>query len=37
LTPAHSAKAQLKAAKYNFGGEMFLRPTSLEKLFRALA
>jgi xanthine dehydrogenase molybdopterin binding subunit/xanthine dehydrogenase small subunit len=32
-----SAKAKLKAAKYNFGGETFLRPTSLEKLFRALA
>jgi xanthine dehydrogenase molybdopterin binding subunit/xanthine dehydrogenase small subunit len=32
-----SAKAKLKAARYNFGGETFLRPTSLEKLFRALA
>ena len=32
-----SAKAKLKAAKYNFGGETFLRPSSLEKLFRALA
>jgi xanthine dehydrogenase molybdopterin binding subunit/xanthine dehydrogenase small subunit len=32
-----SAKAKLKAAKYNFAGELFLRPTSLEKLFRSLA
>lgn len=32
-----AAKAKLKAARYNFGGETFLRPTSLEKLFRALA
>jgi xanthine dehydrogenase molybdopterin binding subunit/xanthine dehydrogenase small subunit len=32
-----SAKAKLKATRYNFGGETFLRPTSLEKLFRALA
>jgi xanthine dehydrogenase molybdopterin binding subunit/xanthine dehydrogenase small subunit len=32
-----TAKAKLKAARYNFGGETFLRPTSLEKLFRALA
>jgi xanthine dehydrogenase molybdopterin binding subunit/xanthine dehydrogenase small subunit len=32
-----SAKAKLKAARYNFGGETFLRPTSLEKLFPALA
>jgi xanthine dehydrogenase molybdopterin binding subunit/xanthine dehydrogenase small subunit len=32
-----SARAKLKAAKYNFAGELFLRPTSLEKLFRALA
>jgi xanthine dehydrogenase molybdopterin binding subunit/xanthine dehydrogenase small subunit len=32
-----SAKTKLKSARYNFGGETFLRPTSLEKLFRALA
>jgi xanthine dehydrogenase molybdopterin binding subunit/xanthine dehydrogenase small subunit len=32
-----NAKAKLKAARYNFDGEIFLRPTSLEKLFRALA
>ncbi|MEY2563152.1 MAG: xanthine dehydrogenase large subunit [Verrucomicrobiota bacterium] len=32
-----SAKAKLKATKYNFDGETFLRPSSLEKLFRALA
>jgi xanthine dehydrogenase molybdopterin binding subunit/xanthine dehydrogenase small subunit len=32
-----TAKAKLKAARYNFGGETFLRPTSLEKLFRAMA
>jgi xanthine dehydrogenase molybdopterin binding subunit/xanthine dehydrogenase small subunit len=32
-----SAKARLKAARYNFAGETFLRPTSLEKLFRAMA
>jgi xanthine dehydrogenase molybdopterin binding subunit/xanthine dehydrogenase small subunit len=32
-----NAKAKLKAARYNFGGETFLRPTSLDKLFRALA
>ena len=32
-----NAKAKLKATRYNFGGETFLRPTSLEKLFRALA
>jgi xanthine dehydrogenase molybdopterin binding subunit/xanthine dehydrogenase small subunit len=32
-----SAKAKLKAARYNFAGETFLRPTSLEKLFRAMA
>lgn len=31
------AKAKLKAARYNFGGETFLRPISLEKLFRAMA
>jgi xanthine dehydrogenase molybdopterin binding subunit/xanthine dehydrogenase small subunit len=31
-----SARAKLKAAKYNFAGELFLRPTSLDKLFRAL-
>src|SRR5205823_4722501 len=28
---------KLKATRYNFGGETFLRPTSLEKLFRAMA
>ena len=32
-----TAKAKLKAARYNFGGETFLRPTSLGKLFRAMA
>src|SRR5436190_2573484 len=32
-----SAKAKLKAVRYKFDGETFLRPTSLEKLFRALA
>jgi xanthine dehydrogenase molybdopterin binding subunit/xanthine dehydrogenase small subunit len=32
-----SAKTKLKATRYNFAGELFLRPTSLEKLFRALA
>jgi xanthine dehydrogenase molybdopterin binding subunit/xanthine dehydrogenase small subunit len=32
-----SAKAKLKAARYNFADETFLRPTSLEKLFRAMA
>ena len=32
-----TAKAKLKAARYNFGGETFLRPASLEKLFRAMA
>jgi xanthine dehydrogenase molybdopterin binding subunit/xanthine dehydrogenase small subunit len=32
-----TAKAKLKATRYNFGGEIFLRPTSLEKLFRAMA
>ncbi|MEY2576920.1 MAG: xanthine dehydrogenase large subunit [Verrucomicrobiota bacterium] len=32
-----NAKAKLKATKYNFAGELFLRPTSLERLFRALA
>jgi len=32
-----SAKTKLKAARYNFAGETFLRPTSLEKLFRAMA
>ena len=32
-----TAKAKLKAARYNFAGETFLRPTSLEKLFRAMA
>src|SRR5437763_14575766 len=31
-----TAKTKLKAARYNFAGEIFLRPTSLEKLFRAL-
>src|SRR2546421_7183108 len=32
-----NAKTKLTAARYNFDGEIFLRPTSLEKLFRALA
>jgi xanthine dehydrogenase molybdopterin binding subunit/xanthine dehydrogenase small subunit len=32
-----TAKTKLKAARYTFNGEIFLRPTSLEKLFRALA
>ncbi len=32
-----SAKAKLKAAKYHFAGETFLRPTSLERLFGAIA
>src|SRR3989440_2135147 len=32
-----NAKTKLKAARYNFDGEIFLRPTSLEKLFRAMA
>src|SRR5437763_1337510 len=32
-----TAKARLKSARYNFDGETFLRPTSLEKLFRAMA
>lgn len=32
-----TAKAKLKATRYNFAGETFLRPTSLEKLFRAMA
>jgi xanthine dehydrogenase molybdopterin binding subunit/xanthine dehydrogenase small subunit len=32
-----NAKTKLKATRYNFAGEIFLRPTSLEKLFRALA
>ena len=32
-----NSKTKLKAARYTFGGETFLRPTSLEKLFRALA
>src|SRR5947208_6268702 len=32
-----NAKTKLKAARYNFAGETFLRPTSLEKLFRAMA
>ncbi|PZR72867.1 MAG: xanthine dehydrogenase [Chthoniobacterales bacterium] len=31
-----TAKARLKSARYNFAGETFLRPTSLQKLFRAL-
>jgi xanthine dehydrogenase molybdopterin binding subunit/xanthine dehydrogenase small subunit len=33
-TQLKAAKAKLKAARYNFAGEIFLRPTSLEKLFR---
>ncbi|MEY2481924.1 MAG: xanthine dehydrogenase large subunit [Verrucomicrobiota bacterium] len=32
-----TAKAKLKATRYNFGGETFMRPTSLQKLFRAMA
>src|SRR4051812_8980765 len=32
-----TAKAKLTTTRYNFGGETFLRPTSLEKLFRAMA
>ena len=32
-----SAKTKLKTTRYNFSGEIFLRPTSLEKLFRAIA
>src|SRR5204862_5757448 len=32
-----NAKTKLKAARYNFAGETFLRPISLEKLFRAMA
>jgi xanthine dehydrogenase molybdopterin binding subunit/xanthine dehydrogenase small subunit len=32
-----TAKAKLKAVKYNFAGEIFLRPVSLEKLFSAMA
>ncbi|HEX8897735.1 MAG TPA: xanthine dehydrogenase small subunit, partial [Chthoniobacterales bacterium] len=31
------AKAKLKAGRYNFAGETFLRPTSLKKLFAAMA
>lgn len=31
------AKAKLKAARYTSGGEVFLRPNSLERLFRAMA
>ena len=36
-TQLKTAKAKLKAARYNFAGQSFLRPTSLEKLFRAMA
>src|SRR2546423_10670947 len=32
-----TAKAKLKAARYSFAGETFLRPTSLKKLFAAMA
>ncbi|HEV2804246.1 MAG TPA: xanthine dehydrogenase molybdopterin binding subunit [Chthoniobacterales bacterium] len=32
-----AAKAKLKAARYQFGGESFLRPASLQKLFSAMA
>src|SRR5256714_1092047 len=32
-----TAKAKLKAARYSFAGETFLRPASLEKLFRDMA
>jgi xanthine dehydrogenase molybdopterin binding subunit/xanthine dehydrogenase small subunit len=31
------AKAKLKAARYSAGGELFLRPNSLERLFRAMS
>src|SRR5256714_1244654 len=31
------AKTKLKAARYNFAGETFLRPISLKKLFAAMA
>src|SRR5947209_17746787 len=31
------AKTKLKAARYSFAGETFLRPTSLKKLFAAMA
>ncbi|HVF72330.1 MAG TPA: xanthine dehydrogenase molybdopterin binding subunit [Chthoniobacterales bacterium] len=33
-TQLKTAKTKLKAAKFNFGGEIFLRPATLEKLFR---
>ncbi|HEX4631481.1 MAG TPA: xanthine dehydrogenase molybdopterin binding subunit [Chthoniobacterales bacterium] len=33
----NTAKTKLKGARYNFAGETFLRPTSLENLFRAMA
>jgi xanthine dehydrogenase large subunit len=36
-TQLKAAKAKLKSTRYNFAGEIFLRPTSLEKLFRAMA
>ena len=32
-----TAKTKLKSARYTFDGETFLRPTTLEKLFRAMA
>src|SRR3954468_24222405 len=32
-----TAKTRLKATRYNFGGETFFRPTSLQKLFSAMA
>src|SRR6476661_6701054 len=32
-----TARAKLKAVRYNFGAETFLRPPSLEKLFAAMA
>ncbi|MEY2496762.1 MAG: xanthine dehydrogenase/oxidase, partial [Verrucomicrobiota bacterium] len=32
-----TAKTRLKSARYNFDGEIFLRPTSLDKVFRAMA
>ena len=35
-TQLKTAKAKLKATRYNFAGEIFLRPTSLEKLFHAM-
>jgi len=36
-TQLKTSQAKLKATRYNFAGETFLRPTSLEKLFAAMA